>query len=94
MFDPVSLPDLLGACAKDNLSEGQHPWIVRRKNESERTPGIVSRILMGNGLAVCAAVVCLLLPCKSLLVKHFGKLLTACMRLLKGNVRPWKVPET
>ena len=49
MFDPVSLSDLLGACGKDNLFEGLHSWIVRRKNESERTPGIVSRILMGNG---------------------------------------------
>jgi hypothetical protein len=45
-------------------------------------------------LAVCAAVIRLIARRKSLSVNHFGELLTACMRFLKGNVRPGKVPET
>ena len=58
------------------------------------SPQIVRRILMDNGLSVCATTIHLAATYKLLSAKHFAKLLTVRASLRKDRLRPWEVPET
>ena len=54
------------------------------------SPQIVRRILMDNGLSVCATTIHLAATYKLLSAKHFAKLLTVRASLRKDRLRPGK----
>ena len=74
--------------------EGNMHYEVLHFNHLRSCPSKWFPMPTDNGLAVCATVVRLPTTYNLLTTKHFEKHLTIRKCLLKGKVRPGKVPET